>query len=108
MNDEADLEIVADLRAREERLEWLKRLIFDLEYAGRYGEARRSRELLALATETIGLTRMRLARATWYRTEAGRVRRQAEAMRDQLMRQKLLVIVYQHEQKAQALEWADT
>lgn len=55
-------EEVAELAQREANLECLKPRIAELERAGLYADARRARELLAEATETIGFTRMRLQR----------------------------------------------
>jgi hypothetical protein len=55
-------EEAAELAQREANLERLKLRIIELEQAGRHAEARRTRELLAEATESIGFTRMRLQR----------------------------------------------
>ncbi len=63
-NDAADwvAEEVAELAQREANLERLKPRIAELERAGLYADAHRTRELLAEATESIGFTRMRLQR----------------------------------------------
>ena len=52
----------AELVRREANLERLKLRIEALERAERYADARRTRELLAEATESIGFTRTRLQR----------------------------------------------
>jgi hypothetical protein len=63
-NDAVDwaAEELAELAQREAKLERLKLKIVEIERAGRYADARRTRQLLAEATESIAFTRMRLQR----------------------------------------------
>ena len=56
------VEEAAELAQREVNLERLKLRIIELEQGRLYTDARRTRELLAEATESIGFTRIRLQR----------------------------------------------
>jgi hypothetical protein len=85
-------------------LKRLKQHVFDLESVGRYDDARRTRELLAAATEGIGATRLRLARRARHRANAESIRQKAEAMRDPQMRQHLLTLPNQFESMAESID----
>lgn len=104
MSNEPDPEIAAEIRDRETRLERLKQRIADLERAGCYGDAQRTRELLAAATESIGSTRLKLARVVRYRANAERVRRKAETMQDPQTRQHLLMLAERFDQMAESID----
>jgi hypothetical protein len=95
----------AELQDRVARLDRLKQQVSDLERIGRYDDARRTRELLAAATEAIQITRFRLTRIEQYRAEAERVRRKAETVQHQLTQQQLLTIAEQYEQMAESIRW---
>lgn len=103
MSGEPDPEIEAEIRDREARLERRKQQIFDLERSGRYDDARRARELLAVVTESIGVTRLRMARVAQYRAEAERMRRKAETVQDEKTRQQLLASATMYEQRAESI-----